>query len=127
MGGVERGRKVGWGVSLIHCYSSHAVTADLCISEVARAAEFFCSDGIIITGTETGQPVDTQALAVVRKTTQLPLIIGSGVTDDNLGDYYPGKADVLIVGSHFKVGGHWRGDVEVERVQRFMAKHKQYE
>jgi predicted TIM-barrel enzyme len=102
------------------------VTADLSISEVARAAEFFCSNGIIVTGSETGQPVDSRDLSAVREATPLPVILGSGVTEDNLGEYH-GKADALIVGSHFKVGGHWHSDVDKERVQRFMARHKQYE
>lgn len=35
-------------------FSSHSVTDDMSVAESARAAEFFLSDGVIITGTETG-------------------------------------------------------------------------
>lgn len=105
--------------------SSHAVTADLDVADTAKAAEFFHSDGLVVTGCETGQPAAVTDIDRVREVTQLPLIVGSGVTEGNLGDYR-GKAHVLIVGSHFKVGGHWHGDVDEDRVRNFMIKHKHY-
>lgn len=37
-------------------YSAHAITADVGIAETAKAAEFFQCDGVILTGTATGQP-----------------------------------------------------------------------
>lgn len=36
--------------------SSHAITQDVDLIETAKAAKFFMSDGIIVTGTATGQP-----------------------------------------------------------------------
>lgn len=39
-------------------YSSHAITQDVSLIETAKAATFFLSDGIIITGTATGQPAE---------------------------------------------------------------------
>lgn len=107
-------------------FSSHAVTADLDVADLAKAAEFFHSDGLVVTGSETGQPAAVSDVDKVREVTQLPLIIGSGVTEENLSDYRD-KADVLIVGSHFKVGGHWHSDVDKERVRNFMTKHKRCE
>lgn len=104
-------------------YSSHVVTSDLRISEVARAAEFFCSDGLIVTGAETAIPADLKEVEEVREATTLPLILGSGVTRDNLEDYY-GRVDAMIVGSRFKVGGRWHGDVDEKCVQEFMSKHR---
>ena len=92
------------------------------MADLAKAAEFFDSDGLVVTGNETGQPASLEDVDNVRDVTHLPLIVGSGVTDTNLRDYQ-GKADVMIVGSHFKVGGHWHGDVDQARVRNFMAKH----
>ncbi|KAL4594089.1 hypothetical protein GN956_G26208 [Arapaima gigas] len=43
-------------------HSSHALTADVCVEETARAAEFFLSDGIILTGTATGVQADPHQL-----------------------------------------------------------------
>lgn len=37
-------------------HSSHAITHDVSLIETAKAAEFFLTDGIIVTGTATGQP-----------------------------------------------------------------------
>lgn len=42
--------------------SSHALTSDVSIEETARAAEFFLSDGVIITGVATGVEADPQEL-----------------------------------------------------------------
>ncbi len=42
--------------------SSHAITSDLSISEVAAAAELFLSDGVIVTGSSTGQPASKNEL-----------------------------------------------------------------
>lgn len=39
---------------VVFFHSSHALTSDVSIEETARAAEFFLSDGVIITGAATG-------------------------------------------------------------------------
>ena len=85
---------------------------------MARAAEFFLSDGVILTGQSTGQPTDADEIARVREATPLPVLIGSGVTPDNLGRY--AGADALIVGSYFKEGGRWSNGVVRERVAKLM-------
>lgn len=43
-------------------HSAHALTSDISIEEMARAAEFFLSDGVIITGVATGAQADPQEL-----------------------------------------------------------------
>ncbi|KZC14411.1 Uncharacterized protein F13E9.13, mitochondrial [Dufourea novaeangliae] len=43
-------------------HSSHAVTSDVSLSETVKAAEFFLADGIILTGTATGNPASTTEL-----------------------------------------------------------------
>lgn len=42
--------------------SSHALTSDVSTEETARAAEFFLSDGVIVTGTSTGAQADPREL-----------------------------------------------------------------
>lgn len=42
--------------------SSHALTSDVSIEETARAAEFFLSDGLVITGAATGVEADLREL-----------------------------------------------------------------
>ncbi|KAM4592487.1 uncharacterized protein F13E9.13, mitochondrial isoform 2-T2 [Odontesthes bonariensis] len=48
-----------------HC--SHAMTSDMTIEETARAAEFFLSDGLIITGTATGVQADPRELRAPKR------------------------------------------------------------
>lgn len=44
-------------------YSAHALTADVCIAEMARAAEFCLSDGLVLTGPSTGVQANPQELS----------------------------------------------------------------
>uniref|UniRef100_A0A8C7F8V0 Zgc:162297 n=1 Tax=Oncorhynchus kisutch TaxID=8019 RepID=A0A8C7F8V0_ONCKI len=101
-------------------HSSHALTSDVSIVETARAAEFFLSDGLIITGTATGVQADPMELRDVAGSVRLPVLIGSGVTYDNV-EYYL-DASAMIIGSHFKRGGVWANAVDPESVKKFMGK-----
>ncbi|XP_031702470.1 uncharacterized protein F13E9.13, mitochondrial [Anarrhichthys ocellatus] len=101
-------------------HSSHALTLDVSIEETARAAEFFLSDGLIVTGAATGAQADPRELREVSQSVRIPVLIGSGVTYDNIERYL--DAHGMIVGSHFKEGGHWANAVDPEQVKRFMGK-----
>ena len=90
------------------------------IAETARAAEFFCSDGVIVTGKETGMEADIGDIDRVRAAVSLPIIVGSGVTSENVKSY-ASKVDAMIVGSHFKEDGKWYRDVDKQRVEQFMS------
>lgn len=104
-------------------HSSHTITNDVSLIETAHAAEFFHSDGVVLTGTCTGKPADARELIGLKQNCNLPIIIGSGVTVDNLNQYL--SADALIIGSHFKIDGNWANDVSSNCVQLFMeAKNK---
>ncbi|XP_041455351.1 uncharacterized protein F13E9.13, mitochondrial-like isoform X2 [Lytechinus variegatus] len=106
-------------------HSSHAITSDVSISETAKSAEFFLSDGLIVTGTSTGVPASPQDIQEVREVVNLPVVIGSGVTVDNLHESRAMlHANGCIVGSHFKHGGHWQNDVDLRRVKHFMDEAK---
>lgn len=102
-------------------HSSHAITSDVSISETAKAAEFFLSDGVIVTGNSTGNPTSPVDVKEVSEAVSLPVLIGSGVTVDNLHrSSAMSHANGCIVGSHFKYGGLWHNDVDFDRVKRFM-------
>ncbi|XP_073411145.1 uncharacterized protein F13E9.13, mitochondrial-like [Dendrobates tinctorius] len=98
--------------------SSHSVTADVSISETAKAAEFFLADGVILTGVATGQEADPAELKEVQRSVRIPALVGSGVTLDNVETY--ADAAGLIIGSYFKHSGDWRKSVEYDRVVAFM-------
>ncbi len=105
-------------------HSSHAITADISIGATAETVEFMRGDAVIVTGSVTGDPPQNSDIAEAKGHCRLPVYLGSGVTADNLGGYYP-AADGFIVGSYFKVDGHWANAVDPKRVERFMAAHAQ--
>ncbi|KAL1130987.1 hypothetical protein AAG570_012228 [Ranatra chinensis] len=86
-------------------HSSHAITSDVSIEETAKAAEFFLSDGVIITGLATGCPADIQQVESVKRIVGIPVIIGSGVDSKNFKNYI--QADGFIIGSYFKKFGRY--------------------
>ncbi|HEX8922704.1 MAG TPA: BtpA/SgcQ family protein [Pyrinomonadaceae bacterium] len=102
-------------------HSSHAITADISLGEMAAAVEFMRGDAVIVTGGVTGEPPRLDDMRVAKARTSLPVLLGSGVNSDNLADYYA-LADGFIVGSAFKAEGHWANPIERTRVERFMAK-----
>lgn len=101
-------------------HSSHAITDDVCIRETADAARMFLTDGVIITGSKTGSSPKFEEIADVKKIENLPVIIGSGVTPENLRHYSRLDVDAVIVGSYFKKDGYWKETIDERRVERFM-------
>ena len=102
-------------------HSSHSITKDVSISEMVKAAEFFLSDGIIITGKSTGEPADVKELKQVKKTTDLPVFIGSGITEENLSEFWD-YADGFIVGSYIKEFGYWKNSLSLKRIKKLVSK-----
>ena len=102
-------------------HSAHAITADVDITDTAHAAEFFLSDGVIITGSATGREASRQEIGAVKKCVKIPVLVGSGVNHENLKDYLK-ISDALIVGSYFKDGGDWKNTVNYERTRKFMER-----
>ena len=100
-------------------HSAHAVTADVDIVQTAHAAEYFLSDGLILTGAATGEAASAEELRAVYAATKLPVLVGSGITADNLKTYLP-LADAFIVGSHFKQDGHWANPLDPARIRRLL-------
>ncbi|WP_282016267.1 BtpA/SgcQ family protein [Marinifilum flexuosum] len=105
-------------------HSSHALTADVDIDETAKAAEFFLSDGLIVTGASTGKAVYLHELKSLKDKVQIPVLIGSGITAENLEEYW-NYASGFIIGSHFKENGFWKNSISKERLKIFVEKVKQ--
>ena len=77
------------------------------------------ADGIIVSGDRTGAETSVEDVDVVRATTALPILIGSGATPENV-NRVRGKVDGLIVGSYFKYDGRGANTVDPARVETFM-------
>ena len=100
-----------------HC--SHALTGDLDILDEVKQAEFFLVEGVIVTGARTAEPPNTAELRRVKKHAHVPVLIGSGLTAQNLKAYFP-VADGFIVGSTFRKDGQFLGELERKRLDAFM-------
>lgn len=101
-------------------HSSHAITADISLKDTIEAAEFFLSDGVIVTGTATGNAVDQAELLSAYENASLPVLVGSGVTPKGLEAIFP-YADAFIVGSYFKKEGIWTNPPDLERLEQLSA------
>jgi uncharacterized protein len=101
-------------------HSAHALTADVDIVQTAHAAEYFLSDGLILTGAATGEAARVDELRAVYAATKLPVLVGSGITAENLKTYLP-LADAFIVGSYFKKDGYWANALDSDRIRRLLA------
>ena len=101
-------------------HSSHAITADVGIAETAHAVEFMRGDAVIVTGAVTGDPPKPEDVREVKRSTRLPVILGSGVNAENVRAFWS-DADGFIVGSEFKSGGHWAAPLDPRRIRRFMG------
>jgi len=110
----------GGGISII-CdikkkHSAHAMTSDVSIQETAKAAKFFNADGVIVTGTATGEPANPQEISDVMKAVpDMPVLVGSGVTTENMEKF--ANAHALIIGSYFKKEGQWENDLDPYRIK----------
>jgi uncharacterized protein len=100
-------------------HGSHSLTIDLDIRDEITQAEFFLVDGVIVTGQYTGIHPDKTDLIKAKEATKLPVIIGSGMSAENIREYLP-LADGFIVGSYFRKDGRFLGKLEPARLKRFM-------
>jgi membrane complex biogenesis BtpA family protein len=101
-----------------HC--AHALTADLDLADVIKQSEFFLADCIVITGQFTGIEPAVADLDKARKTTKLPVVIGSGMTPSNIKSYFP-LADGFIVGSTFRKNGQFLEELDPARLAGFVS------
>jgi membrane complex biogenesis BtpA family protein len=105
-------------------HAAHTLTADLDIADVARGMALHRADGVVVTGTHTGEPPALDDLEAVAGATDLPILIGSGTTPDNYSDLYP-YVDGFIVGSALKENGAWDAPVCQQRVEKMVAAAEQ--
>jgi membrane complex biogenesis BtpA family protein len=72
------------------------------------------ADAVIVTGSETGATADAEGLAALRHALDAPLIVGSGVDEENAASF---DADAAIVGTAIKHGRKVDAPVVPERVE----------
>jgi membrane complex biogenesis BtpA family protein len=82
--------------------------------------EFYRADALIVSGRMTGDAPSLDKVRQARDLATRPILMGSGTTVDNIGDFLQ-YADGAIVGSSLKVDGVAENPVDVGRVRRYMA------
>lgn len=105
-------------------HGSHAIVADRPVAELARDLDFFDADCVIATGFRTGDAATLEEIAEIGDATDLPLLVGSGVSPDNIAGILR-RANGVIVASSLKEGGVWWNPVDPERVRAFMERARE--
>ena len=105
-------------------HSSHAITSDVEIGSTAHAVQFMRGDAVIVTGSFTGDPASLHELEEVKKSVSIPVLLGSGVSAENLADFFS-LADGFIVGSDLKKEGDWEEGPDPARIRAFMKRYRQ--
>lgn len=72
------------------------------------------ADAVVISGKATGEPVDIKKLALARKISPVPVMVGSGTTYGNLPKLWK-YADGFIVGTWIKREGKTENDIDPGR------------
>lgn len=101
-------------------HGSHAIVADRSVTELTRDLAFFDADAVIATGQRTGDSADLAEIETVRDATHLPVLVGSGVSPDNIVPILQ-RVDAVIVASSLKQGGVWWNPVDAARVAALVA------
>ncbi|WP_297508496.1 BtpA/SgcQ family protein [Thermococcus sp.] len=82
------------------------------------------ADAVIVSGKATGKPVDIERLALAKRISPVPVLVGSGTTYGNLPELWK-YADGFIVGTWIKRKGKVENEVSLERARKLaeLAKH----
>jgi len=91
-------------------------------TEARDLAERGLADVLIVSGDRTGAETRASDVEEVRSATTLPILIGSGVTPDNVHTVLP-LSNGVIVGTYFKRDGVGTNSVDEARVQAFVRRY----
>ncbi|ACJ16939.1 hypothetical protein, conserved [Thermococcus onnurineus NA1] len=77
------------------------------------------ADAVVVSGRATGKPVDLEKLALAKKISPVPVVVGSGTSYDNLPLLWK-HADGFIIGTWIKRGGKVENEVSLERARKLV-------
>ena len=102
-------------------HGSHYIIHDRSVAEQAMDIESQDGDAVIVTGFDTGTPPSVENISKCKKSTSLPILIGSGLNSSNVNELLT-AADGAIIGSWVKEGNNWKNPVSYDRTKEFMDK-----
>jgi len=100
-------------------HGAHAIVADRSVSDQAIDVEFFDADILIGTGLRTGNPTSPREILEIKKGSELPVLVGSGINEQNLNDLLT-IADGAIIGVSIKEPQKMSGVTNAIKIQKFM-------
>jgi hypothetical protein len=100
-------------------HGSHEIISDRPLEEQAEDVQTALGDGLIVTGLKTGSPPTKQDIERIRSAVTLPILIGSGLSTENLAELLP-LVNGAIVGSYFKINQEIANRVDEKNVRAFM-------
>ena len=103
-------------VNVKHSWPIGSPTMDYIVKECCERAQ---PDAIIVTGARTGEAPAIEEVLRARESSKVPVIVGSGMTAENLELYWK-LAEGFIVGSYIRVSGVAGNPIDPQRVERFM-------
>lgn len=104
-------------------HGSHTITSDRSIENKAYDIETSLCDAAIITGNATGISPNISILKKIKNNISIPLLIGSGLSDENINELWP-FADGAIVGTSIKKNKILNEHVDINSVQRLVKTAK---
>lgn len=105
-------------------HGSHSIVADRSLEDQTYDNVFFDADVLIATGSRTGNETELAEIHGIKEHTQLPVIVGSGMTAEN-AEKIMAVADGCIVGTSLKEDGKWWNPIDEKRAKEFMEKVNQ--
>ena len=100
-------------------HGSHAIVSDRSVAEQARDVAFFNADVVIATGTRTGHQTSVEEIQEIKKGSNLPTIVGSGLTAENAKEILT-VADGAIGGVSLKDSVNMSGNTDINKVKHLM-------
>ncbi|WP_048149892.1 BtpA/SgcQ family protein [Palaeococcus ferrophilus] len=104
---------------LADVHVKHAVHFGDFEDSIRDTVERGLADAVVISGKATGKPVNVEKLALAKRTSPVPVIVGSGTSYDNLPGLWK-YADGFIVGTWTKREGKVENEVSPERARRLV-------
>lgn len=83
------------------------------------------ANALIVTGIKTGELPPLELVKQVKKYAKIPVIVGSGVTAENVENVFR-FSDGVIVGSYIKENGKAGNKLDPQRAEKFAKKAKEY-
>ncbi|MEM1832163.1 MAG: BtpA/SgcQ family protein, partial [Desulfurococcaceae archaeon] len=83
------------------------------------------ANALIVTGLKTGEPPPIRLIEIIKKYSPIPVMVGSGVTIDNLENILK-YSDGIIVGSYIRKNGKAGNPLDPIRAKQLILKIREY-